>query len=201
MKLTPIDIRIALENWVSTYQPHADEDVLVGEMCFLGKKRRADLVHANGKLSAYEIKSESDNLSRWPGQEEAYFKVFDHVWLCCHTRHIEKALVKSSDQTGILLIDDHSNIAVVRKPKINKHYDIEEVARLLWRSEIDSLLSKKGININPKERIAQAREKLLKNCSNPELKKETISLLKERYVGRSTDGLNRDLPLPQLESQ
>jgi hypothetical protein len=191
MRLSPIDIRIALENWVSTYQPHSDGDVLVGEMCFLGKARRADLVHANGKLSAYEIKSEADTLSRWPGQEEAYLKVFDHVWLCCHTKHIEKAIIKSNSLTGILLIDDFSNIAIVRQPKKNRDYDIDEVVRLLWRSEIDYLLLQNDISVNAKERIAQARARLLQSCPKEYLKKSIINILKQRYNCRNVEVLTQ----------
>jgi len=65
--LNPTEIRPILKQWVAKAMSHEESDVFIEELCFIDKARRADLVHANGKLTAFEIKSHADTLARWEG--------------------------------------------------------------------------------------------------------------------------------------
>jgi len=57
--------------------------VLINEMVIANWSRRADLVVANGKLHAFEIKSDFDSLRRLQGQVETYLSRFDKVTVVC----------------------------------------------------------------------------------------------------------------------
>lgn len=77
--MTPNEINALLRQWIARSLPHGDGDALIDELCFVDKARRADVVHANGKLSAFEIISHADTLQRWTGHQDAYLSCFDEV--------------------------------------------------------------------------------------------------------------------------
>lgn len=60
---------------------------IVDEMSVLTGACRIDVALINGRLEGFEIKSDSDSLSRLPRQAFAYGQVFDRltmVWVSCH---------------------------------------------------------------------------------------------------------------------
>lgn len=66
--------------------------VLINELPVSNFSRRADLVVANGKLHAFEIKSDVDSISRLEGQIETYLEYFDKVTLICSGKFTQKAI-------------------------------------------------------------------------------------------------------------
>lgn len=178
------EIKILLRNWIATsgYFDFHDNDVLIDELCFYEKKNRADVVYANGKLTGFEIKSESDSLARWGNQHDAYLRLFDSVWLCCHHKHALKAIELSEKNVGILILDNYGqNITILREAKVNKFIDKFEVISLLWRSELDELCLENNIKINRKERINEARHRVLSELHFDLIKNKALSCIKNRY--------------------
>ncbi|AOJ94374.1 hypothetical protein C6Q22_26660 [Burkholderia multivorans] len=59
------------------------------------------MVLANGKLSAFEIKSDIDDLSRLDGQIETFVKYFESVTIVCAPRHTAKVLTRVPSTVGV----------------------------------------------------------------------------------------------------
>ncbi|WP_148050418.1 sce7726 family protein [Pseudomonas brassicacearum] len=189
---TPDHIRELLKTWVAKTMPHAEDDVFIGELCFINKARRADLVHANGQLTAFEIKSASDSLSRWEGQQEAYLTCFDQVWLCCHSKHIEKAFGVTHRSVGILVVDDLGSIAMVRKATRNKLCDKFTLTGLLWRSELDEICKEFKVETKSAMKIKEVRLEVAEALEWELIRDKVLSRLKVRYsAGQSMSSIER----------
>lgn len=171
----------SLRRWVKQHCSIAINDVLVSEMFFYGRKNRADLVLANGTLTAFEIKSARDRMCRWPQQQEAYLSVFDEVWLCTHHRHLQRAYKMLKPAVGLMISDDYGGIVVLREPKKNKSQKMERYAELLWRSEIDSLLGSVGVKQKRNMRIAEARQEMIAKVPEIRIRHAVIEAIKKRY--------------------
>jgi hypothetical protein len=78
-----------------------DTSVIVNEMLVPGWRRRADLVHANGHLVAYEIKSEADGLGRLAGQIASFTRWFEGVAVVVAPKHVQKVLTDTEDRVGV----------------------------------------------------------------------------------------------------
>lgn len=160
---------------------HEGSDVFIEELCFIDKARRADLVHANGKLTAFEIKSHADTLARWEGQQEAYMACFDEVWLCCHSKHLVKALESCLPHVGVLVVDDYSGMAMIRKAKPNKFQDKFHLTGFLWRNELDELACQHGLTTKSRDLIKEVRRQLSDALPIGEIRSHVLACLKQRY--------------------
>ena len=182
---TPETIRHLLRSWVQGAKQHLPGDVLIDELCIVDKTCRADLVHANGQLCGFEVKSEADTFKRWPQQMEAYLRVFDEVWLCCHRKHAVRALDESHPSIGILIVDEYSSIAVLRPARPNKCVVPYDLSGLLWREELDELCASQGLPVLRRERIRDARHRVSTAVPLDVLKAQVLSRLKVRYASAS----------------
>jgi len=186
--LSPMDIRERLRDWVSTNLSNSSDDVLIDELGFVNHKSgktidtsfRADLALANGRLVGFEIKSGADNLKRWPAQCEAYFNVFDEVWLCTHGRHLEKALSMTPKKTGVLLVDDLGGVAMLRAAQRNNALSAYDLTGLLWRDELDELCRRNDIPTRSKETKAEIRAKVSKEITIEAIRAYVLARLKAR---------------------
>lgn len=174
-------IRSSLRQWILENRPSSPGDVLVDELCFLEKRNRADLVHANGHLAAFEIKASSDNLSRWPNQMSAYLRVFEEVWLCVHVKHLQGALKSVGKSVGLLVADDLGGVVMMRPAKENKQIDPFHLSGLLWRIEVDELMRSLGMPVRRSELVKQARERLANDAPLHLIQAKVLSVLKARY--------------------
>ncbi len=189
--LTPMEIRGKLREWVSANLSCSPDDVLIDELGFVNLRPgrsidnafRADLALANGRLVGFEIKSGSDSLKRWPSQCEAYFRVFDEVWLCTHGRHLEKALTMTPKNAGVLLVDDLGGLAILRSAKKNDSASAYDVTGLLWRDELDEMCLMSGIKCLSRDTKADVRVKVAQSISLSEIRAFTLKKLKARKSG------------------
>lgn len=179
--MTPNSIREKLRQWVLATGSCSDDDVLVNELCIVDKTNRADLVHANGKLRGFEIKSESDTLQRWSKQRSAYQHVFDEVWICCHRKHASRLLLDRDDQSGIIIIDEFGSLAILRPAKINKSVSSYHLSGFLWRGDVDRLCRTNSLPVYRSEKIKQARERLAAGLPIDIIREEVLRVLKARY--------------------
>lgn len=178
-------IKTRLRDWIVSTRGLRSGDVLVEEMCFLDKRNRADLVHANGVLSAFEIKSGHDTLARWPSQMEAYLGVFDEVWLCMHGKHVGRAMEATTPSVGLLVADDYGGLAIIRPAARNKKVFPYHLTGLLWRAELDALCRNQNIPVNRKEGIKAARERVSREVSLTAIREHVLCCLKLRYADRA----------------
>lgn len=186
--LTPCDIRKNLRDWVSRHLSSDPSDVMIDELGFVNQQDgrsidcsfRADLALANGRLVGFEIKSGADSLKRWKLQCEAYFNVFDEVWLCTHGKHLEKALSMTPKSAGILLVDDFGGVAMLREAKKNSVVRPYDLTGLLWRDELDDICAAHGVTVKRRETKAEVRAKVSEEVSIELISKYVLSRLKER---------------------
>lgn len=186
--LSPNEIRHQLTDWVKSNFVLQDGDVLVSELGFYNKSPnssvdqsfRADLAVANGRLAAFEIKSGADNLKRWDLQMAGYLNVFDEVWLCCHGKHLQKAIEITNKNIGILVADDLGAIAVVRYAQKNKWVNIYDLSGLLWRDEINEFCKEAGIVITSRMTKKEVRHVMAERVCLDLLKKFVLKKLKAR---------------------
>lgn len=177
-----------LHAWVATNYQLTDDATLINELGFynrdyesqVNKAFRADVVLAADTLIGFEIKSEKDNLTRWPAQSLAYSNVFDKVWLCTHSKHLVKAIDTTPKHIGILLIDDLGSIAIVRTPKSSKARNTYDLATMLWKEELIEL--SKSYNLAVKSSMTKRiiRELIQSNLSADQVCTYILQRLKIR---------------------
>lgn len=89
----------------------------LSEMFIDSFSRRADLVVANGTLSAFEIKSRRDSLDRLKGQVETYTKLFEHVTVVCTENHLAGVESIVTDDIGIWVVDSKGKFSLFRRSR------------------------------------------------------------------------------------
>lgn len=121
------------------------------ELCVAGFSRRADVVLVNGRLSAFEIKGERDNLDRLSGQIETYVRYFERVTVVCAPRHTASVLDGVPSEVGVWEVSA-DGVSVVRSA-------VAELApnRAAWLSylpvrELANLLAHHGIRAAGRQR-------------------------------------------------
>lgn len=184
--LKPNEICQSLTSWAQSYLSQDSTDTFISELCFVERTRRADLVLANGSLSAFEIKSEKDSLLRWQGQQLDYLTCFEKVWLCVHTKHIKSALLQTHDDVGLLVIDNLSNISMIRQAKDNYNVKAYNLTGFLWRTDLDQLAKQNEIKIKSKMRIKEVRNIITNELPIKDIKVFTLKTLKTRYSSLSS---------------
>ncbi len=186
----PNEIRLNLRSWVETHMRPSVNDVLIDEFGFSNRTKvkapdktfRADLALANGRLVGFEIKSGNDSLYRWPSQCEAYFRVFDEIWLCTHSKHLEKALPITPKEAGIILVDDLGGMAVVRKASAHKQLNSYDLSGLLWREELETLCADNNLSFKSRDTKSVLREIVSQSLSIDIIRAHVLSNIKARRL-------------------
>src|SRR5215472_4149028 len=83
------DVRNALCRKVLAEHFRDPATLVVQELGLWHGDVRVDIAVVNGRFHGFEIKSDTDTLSRLPAQMIAYNNVFDRVTIVAGTKHIE----------------------------------------------------------------------------------------------------------------
>ncbi len=83
-------------------------------------KCKADVVLLNGVSTVYEIKSQYDSFARLEKQLQAYFEVFDYIYVITSPSQAPKLNSIIPDKAGILVLTNRNTISTIRAPKSNK---------------------------------------------------------------------------------
>jgi hypothetical protein len=121
----------------------------VEEMGIWSGAVRVDVAVINGKLSGYELKSNSDTLTRLPRQIEIYGKVFDHMTLVVGDRHVDEAMDVIPHWWGCMMATMRKDLLVSlkwkRRARANPSCDPMILVRMLWKEEAIAILEKYGL--------------------------------------------------------
>lgn len=131
----------------------------ISEMFVNGFSRRADLVMANGKLAAFEIKSERDTLDRLSGQLSTYSDFFEQVTVVCAQKHLNNVEALTDERIGIWSMNADGRISVIRNSKTTALPSLDHWISFLPVDELRLLLKKHG------KRTQGNREKLVSAAS------------------------------------
>lgn len=149
------DIRQALRGNLSEEFDDATNDLIVEE--FSCNSARVDIAVINGALHAFEIKSDSDNLDRLPGQIEAYDGVFDYITLVCGERMLHKARTTIPAWWGLrkaISLNRQIVLKQLRVAKRNPKQDSLALAGMLWKTEALTCLRKHGHKVVTSRNLA-----------------------------------------------
>lgn len=159
-------------------------DVLLNEVPFANYKRRADLVHVNGLLHAYEIKSSFDNLIRLVDQIPDYEKTFDKVTLVTTREHLPNVRKILPKKIGIALVDKNK-IQLIRQAKEIKRLDKYYLSCFLPKrdliTEIENAGFEKLIKISSKTNSYEIRELISNTLNTQDIRHIVLQYLKKRH--------------------
>lgn len=114
--MTEVEIRKAVISRLEA-SPAGVDAAFISEMFLNNFSRRADLVMANGKLCAFEIKSSLDSLDRLEGQLETYQRFFEQVTVVCATKHLVGVEAGTHSDVGIWSVSHDGQLSVTRRAK------------------------------------------------------------------------------------
>lgn len=126
--MTEQEIKTLVRNKLST-SIHGEGAAFVLELFIDSFARRADLVMANGKLSAYEIKSDRDSLHRLEGQIETYLRLFEEFTIVCAEKHLDGVLKLAPEGVGIWALKRGGELHVIKRAR-----SIPQKSRESWLS-------------------------------------------------------------------
>lgn len=157
--------------------------VLINEMVVANWSRRADLVVANGKLHAFEIKSDLDTLRRLGGQVETYLQRFDKVTVVCTAKfaHLIKDCTDSRVEIWCATSTDRGvKLSVFRRGQSSLVSNKRILCGYLHKAELITLLKRDGRNVSaemPRIQLECEADAL----SVRQIRNFVLHSLKERY--------------------
>lgn len=187
-KEIPVVSEQAIKTFVKTQIPRlvrsSSAAFLIEEMEVCSGRARIDLAVIGDYLIGIEIKGPKDDLVRLPGQVKAYSQCFDLVVLAAHESLSQKASTLIPSWWGLVVgVQKQGRIhyRFERRPEKNPSVNLESLLALLWRDEIDSLLSDLLGKI-PKPRATKRtiRTELLAEAESGVLHYAILQKLRER---------------------
>ncbi|MBB5191192.1 hypothetical protein HNQ50_001915 [Silvimonas terrae] len=160
-----------------------NDAVLINEMVVANWSRRVDLAVANGKLHAFEIKSDVDTLRRLDGQLATYLQTFDKVTVVTTEKHATQiaSMIPNNVELWVASASNQKiSLKVVKRGRTDKVSGHDALCSHLTKAEIFTLLKKNGISsklYQKKESLIQASEIISVNL----VRKHLLDCLKNRY--------------------
>jgi hypothetical protein len=136
-----------------------------GNEVFYGlKTRAADIVSVGRFVTAFEIKSNGDNVSRLQEQMDDYKRVFDYVYIVTVEKHLPYVKKMISRNIGIILVKD-GKVTVLKKAAMNKKLSKDEILASIPINFLCSYFSEKQ-NSFANEIRKKLRSQSLNNLRN-----------------------------------
>lgn len=175
-------IKAALVDWLFEKGMFNDA-ILMSEMVIANWSRRADLAIANGRLCAFEIKSDGDSLKRLPGQVDSFSAHFDKVTVVAVSKFVPSILKDYPTHVGVLEIYTSGGSIKFRQARAGRLVENRDFFRLstfLTKSEIVKLLRRNGYKLS----LEASRRQLIESVSKLPLKQVkafVLECVKARY--------------------
>jgi hypothetical protein len=169
---------------------HSDTNTfVVDELGLRNGSVRADIAVLNGKLIGYEIKTQTDTLSRLPTQVAAYCEVFDKAYIVVSKNHLKKCIEQLPAWWGVYVIvgshEDEIVFDLHREAVYNKNKNCYSLAQLLWKNEALELANTYlRHNIRPSTCKHEVYDVISATCSSDKLSKMVIQYMKTRVNWR-----------------
>ncbi|KZN96481.1 hypothetical protein AZI98_08595 [Aeribacillus pallidus] len=183
-KLKDQDIRKVLLEELNKKYYHDPETRIVNEMGIHNGRSRVDIAVINGILHGYEIKSESDTLTRLPRQMDYYNRLFERMTIVVDKKYFEEVKELVPHWWGIILVNKtNTGVRLVQKRKGRKvaSQDKELLLNLLWKKELEGFVDFLGYPKSMKKlRKGLLFELILKECDIKTIREYVYSTLKNR---------------------
>lgn len=161
-------------------QQEASDTAFISELFIDNFSRRADLIVANGRLAAFEIKSRSDNLSRLSGQLSVYQDFFEQVTIVCAENHLDNVLKIAPKSVSVWEVTPDGSIKKQRQSKRKKALPKKNWLSFLPVIELRKLL--KELHNYPTKGNRLDLVKLAENIPVSEIKQYVLLYLKRRHL-------------------
>lgn len=142
MVLKDKEIRTALIAHLMNRSPRPAR--VVEELSIDNGNAIADVVACYRELHCYEIKGQTDNVSRVLAQSEFYSQSFPKLTLVTTENHLSWALSSMPEYWGIMLARTQGERVVfryVRKAIINVRFCKHKALMMLWKTELTTIAS------------------------------------------------------------
>ena len=177
------DIKAAvIDEWLSR-ESVSRNSVIINEFPVGSQTRRADLVMANGRLWAVEIKSEFDTIDRLAKQISAYSKTLESVSVVVAERHLDAVRAMLPSGTGLLVYrrdDQAATVERILKPSFNR-LDAIRALRLMHTVDIKKVLKEHSLSFSNNLSRYELEDVARKRVSAYDLRQAAIVALKCRY--------------------
>ncbi|UOG51004.1 sce7726 family protein [Leptospira noguchii] len=143
MVLNDANIRPKLKSYLNT--KFKSNLKIVEELSIHNGNAVADLVSIDKSLHCYEIKGETDNISRISIQGPFYDSTFSYLTLVTTNNHLKNAIKKTPPHWGIievLKIRGKIKFTHHRKAKLNMDIKIEKALLTLWKLELQNIYTR-----------------------------------------------------------
>jgi frataxin-like iron-binding protein CyaY len=158
--------------------------VLINEMVVANWSRRADIAVVNGKLYAFEIKSDFDSLQRLEGQVSAYLDRFDKVTVVTTRKFanlISEQMPPDVEIWEATSEEGEVSFRVARRGKTKEITCKRTLCGFLLKSEIVSFLRQRNELSSLHEMNRDELISMAKGYSLKDLRSYVLSCLKARY--------------------
>ncbi len=178
------EIRAFIKTQIPRWVRGKESAFLVEEMEVCSGRARIDLAVIADSLIGIEIKGPKDDVSRLPAQARAYSQCFDQVVLVTHDGLASKAASLVPDWWGIIVGCQSRRglqYRFIRRPQPNPTLNLDAFLALLWRDEIDALMTDLvGGNTRPRATKRTMRAELMSRIESPILRHASLKKLRER---------------------
>ena len=143
----------------------------------------ADVVALYREAHCFEIKGETDNISRIKKQSQFFDLAFKKVTLVTTENHLKQALVVTPSYWGILLVfhrDSSIKFRYIRKTKRNPNFRKDVAALTLWKHEMLELSAASGFEQSSKANKNSLSSTLASNLTEKSLNEGIANLLLNR---------------------
>ncbi len=148
------------------------------------RSAKLDVLIARQFLSAYEIKTELDELSRLGAQIEEYRKFCQEVWVFTCDKHLAACERQLPSSIGVAVLTKRYQIRV-EKPAEScvDSLDVGSMLRLLRKQEQLDLLRTLGVDVLdiPNTLVASKLKEAAAKCSASEVQARVASALRARH--------------------
>ncbi|MCM5510789.1 sce7726 family protein [Vibrio sp. SCSIO 43169] len=177
------DYKCITIDWLFRKGLLGNDAVLINELPVDGFSRRADLVVANGKLHAFEIKSDADSLVRLQGQINTYLSFFDKVTLVCSRKFSDRAMELLPKEVEILelsIAKGAYSLKYRRRGKINEVSSPREYLSFVDKRSLMSRLKSEGVPVSPSDSNLALYRKA-STIAKSRWREITLNYLKDKY--------------------
>jgi hypothetical protein len=182
-------IRSAFHQSILLPAHNCADTFVIDELGLKNGEVRADIAVLNGKFIGYEIKTDSDNLSRLPHQIIAYSEVFDEAYIVTGKKHLSSVLENIPKWWGVYIIESNFgeyNFMKEREAEINLNKSTYSLAQLLWKDEVKEIIT---YTLNCKIKSQQTKTDLYsllsKSFTSDSLTKMVLTYLTTRNSWRT----------------
>lgn len=120
------------------------------EVSIRGGAKRADLVAIAHECHCFELKSDVDNLNRLFEQACSYSRVFEHVTLVCHEKHVQRAQKILPGWLNIVKFDARLMFEPVREGGKSPFVNAGSVVSMMRSEELKGLLITQNMSFDLK---------------------------------------------------